>query len=183
MDIIDRFLARSSPWHPKRFEEETPAVGHLALYWSPLVLVAIGGSAIYGVTLSWADLFESPLNAAAWLTGWTGAAWITFGLFCVFFLRKPPLLLAHVCLVTMTFGMLPLLLGSVINSLLPPMDPIGYVAINVNFVAWSNFLMAFMFSAQLAAVRVPLWKSLLAWFVVLNGSGALYASLSMELLQ
>jgi hypothetical protein len=106
-----------------------------------------------------------------------GLSWGVFGPVLILLTRRHAFVLAHACLVTMAYGEAVLVSGAGVNALLastggpPGLDP---AVLNLLIVAMANATMAAALAAQLQAIGVPVWKSVLAWMVVLNGSGALF---------
>jgi hypothetical protein len=142
--------------------------------WGLLVLVAVGGSAVYGASLARAVPGWELRGAAVWLVVWTGLAWCLFGPVLVLVSRRRVSSCAHACLVTMACGIAVLLAASVVNALgvLPERAGSGF---NAGAVGVANAAMCVAFTLQMRALRVPAWKSLALWMGVLNGGGALFA--------
>lgn len=139
--------------------------------WFWLVGIAVGGSCIYGASLSMALRGWQAMHSAIWLALCAGLGW------CVFF---PVLLLVtgrgmiacgHACLVTMAYGEAVLLVGALVNLAITMPHP---AALNFAIVALSNVVMATALTLQLRALGVRAWPVLAAWLVILDGSGALF---------
>jgi hypothetical protein len=152
-----------------------PGCGNVPLFcWSILVFIAVGGSCLYGSSLAFVIEGFQPGPSALLLTLSGGFAWCIFGPILVLVTRRNAIVLAHACLVTMAYGEAVLAVGALLNlSGLPAaglasMDPSAF---NCAWVALSNVVMALALSIQLAALKVPPWKTLLTWTLVLNGSG------------
>jgi hypothetical protein len=140
--------------------------------WAVLVAVAVAGSALFGGSLSRPFPDMDIARGALWLTLSAGLSWpiLLIGLRCLSGL--PWIVLIHACLVTMFYGEVVLAAGALLNLL----HLTGSLALpfNVAVIALSNVVMACGLAIQLASMRVPVWKIILAWFVLLNGSGALF---------
>jgi hypothetical protein len=92
----------------------------------------------------------------------------------------------HACLVTMAYGEAVLGAGAAYNlaaKLKPALRPTSPAKWNAALVGLSNVVMATVFTCQLRALAVPVWKPLLAWIAFLNGSGVLFFWLLRRLLQ
>ena len=153
--------------------------------WAQLVGIAVGGSLIFGVSLGLVMPDLQLARAALWLAAWTGLAWCIFGPALCLITRKSPFICAHACLVTMAYGEGVLVAGAVINLLINLAGGTGGpgpVLFNVAWVALSNLVMGVALSRQFQAVGVAPWKTLLAWILLLDGSGASFAWLLQPLL-
>ncbi len=144
--------------------------------WSFLTLVAIGGSVIYGASLSLCFPDFRAEDSALWLTLSSGLAWCIFGPLLVKLTQKNMFVCAHACLITMAYGEVVLLSGATINTVLwlnHSIKPGLFIPLNSLCVGSSNLTMVAMLSVQLRGIGVPVWRTCLLWLLVLNGSGAL----------
>jgi len=144
--------------------------------WIGFALIAIVGSALYGGSLAIAIPQIDLIKGALWLTLSAGFAWLIFGPGLVWLSKKPLLTCAHACLVTMAYGEGVLLVGALLNVVIARsgLKPPFSIAFNFGWVALSNLVMLAALCLQLKTISVPLWKSLLGWFLLLDGSGALF---------
>ena len=143
--------------------------------WSLLVAVAVGGSCLYGASLSLVFPAWSSAGGAAWLAISAGLAW------CVFIpslsaLTKTPFIVCwYACLVAMGGGEVVLASGALVNAVLWLRHATELaVAINAGTVLVSNIVMASLLALQLHRRGVPTGRALAAWMLILNGSGALF---------
>ena len=182
---------RPSLWrclrHPREtlraFEKTSPSSANVPYRtWAWLTFIAVAGSCLYGASLALALPRVNPVKGAFWLALSAGLAWCVFGPALVLLTRRNLFTLAHACLVTMAYGEAVLMAGALINlwlgfaSALPGNaggDPTA-PAINIACIALSNLVMAASLARQLQVLGVPVGKTLLAWIVILNGSGALF---------
>ncbi|NJK81066.1 MAG: hypothetical protein HC914_14690 [Chloroflexaceae bacterium] len=176
--------------HPRRqmqhFAAQPPTLATLPLAtWAGLVGIAVGGSVIYGASLSLRFPGWRPDSGALWLALSAGLGWCVFGPALVLVTQRNPLACAHACLVTMAYGEAVLLSGAVANLLHPllnwlyPLDPLH---LNLATVSLSNVVMAAALALQLRELGVPATTTLLLWMGALNGSGALFFWLFHRLL-
>ena len=126
--------------------------------WPGLVLIALAGTLLYGVSL--------PGGRALRLLAATGLSWIVFGPALILLTRRRTLTCAHACLVTMAYGIGVLAAGAAVNAALGT-----GLLFNAAWVALSNVVMASVLVSQLSVLRVPAWRTLLAWVVFLDGTG------------
>ena len=113
-----------------------------------------------------------------WLAASSGLAWSLFGPALIGITRRHPIVCAHACLVTMCYGELVLQCGALVNlaaRLLGMPDWFAAVPFNMACVGCSNIIMAGALAEQLKAIGVPRRRTLAGWFLILNGSGALFA--------
>ena len=151
--------------------------------WIWLTGIAVGGSCLYGASLSLALPAWRPERGALWLALSAGLGWCVFGPTLVLVSRRNAFVLAHACLVTMAYGEAVLASGAAVNVVVGVLGgPSGLPAFNIACVAMSNVVMAGALTLQLQAVRVPVWKTLGAWVVALNGSGAVFFRVFARLL-
>lgn len=150
--------------------------------WTWLVLIAVGGSCTYGASLALAFPGWTPGAGAAWLALSAGLAWCLFGPALIMLSQRSPWTLAHACLVTMAFGEAVLQVTALGNVAGIYRVLGGPSAFNSGMVLLSNVVMAGAVTTQLRAVGVAPWRTLLAWMLVLNGSGALFFLLFYRLL-
>jgi hypothetical protein len=143
--------------------------------WAGLTFIAVAGSMIYGASLSLVFPQWRVAEGAMWLTLSAGLSWCVFGPALVLLTRRHIFTCAHACLVTMAYGEAVLVTGACVNGVIAFADGQGVALFfNIVCVALSNVVMATALALQLQAVRVPVWKTLLAWTVFLNGSGAVF---------
>jgi hypothetical protein len=151
--------------------------------WVWLLCIAVIGSGIYGASLALV-LPWNFLDGALWLILSAGAGWCVFIPAIIIVTNRKLFVCFHACLVTMAYGEAVLLFAAAINLLISassaPFDP---AAINLGMVGVSNVVMAAALAAQLRVLDVPIWKSIAAWVLFLNGSGALFFRLFQRLLQ
>lgn len=168
--------------------------------WTTLAVVAIVGSLVYGATLALV-LPHWPLDAAAvWLTFSAGFAWQLLGLGLVGICRRHVLLVAHACLVTMSWGVAINLAIGIVNLILwcagltpgaagaddpGPLfalpagmaDLVGReavplaLAVNLALLVVCNAAMLGVLVAQFRVLGVAWWRPTLAWLLLLNGGG------------
>ncbi|PWU00548.1 MAG: hypothetical protein C5B53_03890 [Candidatus Melainabacteria bacterium] len=148
--------------------------------WICLALLAVIGTTTYGASLGYvySSRFLNPLVllwVTAVLTGPAGISWLIFGLVLTWFTRLNPLTGCYVCLITMAYGGMILMLASLVNLVMGMSRPAMTVAedicgFNEIFLIILDVLMAWFFTAQMRALGKPIWKTLTAWVIVLNGS-------------
>jgi hypothetical protein len=84
----------------RRFAAEPPTLSTLpGPAWAGLVGIAVGGSAVYGASLSLRFPRWRPDNGALWLALSAGLGWCVFGPTLVLVTRRNALTCAHACLV------------------------------------------------------------------------------------
>jgi hypothetical protein len=144
--------------------------------WSVFFLIAIFGSLLYGASMSL--VFPGlALGAGALLILLSaGLGWFVFGPLLLLVSKRPPLLCAHACMVTMVYGEAVLALGALGNLLLWASGLTLYLATPWNSLALltGNLTMAVVLASQLRVLGVPLRRTLLVWVLGLNGSGTLF---------
>jgi hypothetical protein len=143
--------------------------------WSAFIGVAVGGSLLYGASLSWVLPGWGAGDAAVWLALSAGLAW------CVFI---PALYAAtelqwrdcfDACLVTMALGEVVLASGALVNALLRFHAMTTNAAlINGLVVALSNIVMAGVLTRLLRPRGVAVGRTVALWTLALNGSGAVF---------
>lgn len=140
--------------------------------WAGLTAIAIGGSLLYGASLSAAFPDHDPVRGGLWIALSAGAGWFVLGPGLLLWTRLPVATVAHACMVAMAFGEAWLTLGALANLAGPGwLDPL---AANAALFVVANLTMAALLSAQLRAVGVPVLRTLLAWFLLLDGAGAVF---------
>ena len=154
--------------------------------WSGLIAIAVGGSLVYGASLSL--LFRSfrPGRSALWLALSAGGGWCFFGPFLVLLSRRRARTCAHACLTTMTYGEAVLVSGAGINllfSLKGGFKKAFLARWNFALVGLSNLVMVTALTGQMRVLGVPAWKMLFSWMAVLNGSSAFLCVLFRRMLQ
>lgn len=157
-----------------------------SLVWAGLVAIAVGGSFLYGASLSFVFPQWHPVAGAVWLALSAGLGWCVLGPALILFCRRNPFTLAHACMVAMAYGEGVLVIGAAFNLLLarfPSGSPLSPLSFNIGLNVVGNLTMATILALQLRAVQVPIWKTLLLWMLFLNGSGALFFSILRPLLQ
>jgi len=177
--------------HPRtqmrRFAAEPPTLSTLPVpTWVGLVGIAVGGSAVYGASLSRRFPRWRPTGGALWLALSAGLGWCVFGPTLLLVTRRNALTCAHACLVTMTYGEAVLVSGALANLLqahAPRRNQVDPLRFNLATVGLSNVVMATVLALQLRELGVPARTTLLLWMVVLNGSGALFFRLFQQMLQ
>lgn len=153
--------------------------------WARLAALAVGGSLVYGASLSLLFRRWQPGRSALWLVLSAGGGWCIYGPVLVLLSRRRTQTCAQACLTTMAYGEAVLVSGAAINVWLRLKGNFKEAVLacwNVALVGLSNLLMATSLTGQLRALGVPAWKTLLSWMVVLNGSSALLFSLFRRLL-
>lgn len=162
----------------RRFVAAPPTLSTLPVStWAGLVSIAVGGSAIYGASLSLRFPRWRPTSGALWLALSAGLGWCVFGPALVLATRRNAFTCAHACLVTMAYGEAVLVSGAAANllqthtALRDQVDPLRF---NQATVGLSNVVMATVLALQLRELGVPVAKTLLLWMAALNGSGALF---------
>lgn len=153
--------------------------------WARLAALAVGGSLVYGASLSLLFRRWRPGRSALWLALSAGGGWCIFGPLLVLLSRRRAQTCAQACLTTMAYGEAVLVSGAALNVWLRLKGSFKEAVLarwNVALVGLSNLVMATALTRQLRALGVPAWKTLLSWMVVLNGSGALLFGLFRRLL-
>ena len=152
-------------------------------WWIVLIAVAVGGSCLYGASLSLVLPHWRTGAAALWLAVSAGAAWCVFIPALWLSTRQPLLECFDRCLVTMACGEVVLASGALVNLLLWRATLFENAAqINAAIVAISNVAMCIILAAQMRSGGVPVWKTLTVWMLALNGSGALFFRLLYRVL-
>jgi uncharacterized membrane protein YhaH (DUF805 family) len=154
--------------------------------WSKLTTIAVGGSLLYGASLSLLFRRWRPGRSALWLALSAGGAWCLFGPFLVLLSHLRTLTCVQACLTTMAYGEGVLVSGAGINlwfRLKGGFEEAFLTRWNVALVGFSNIVMGTALVRQLHALNVPAWKTVLSWIAVLNGSGVLLFALFRRLLQ
>lgn len=154
--------------------------------WSKLTVIAVGGSLLYGASLSLLFRRWRPGRSALWLALSAGGSWCLFGPFLVLLSRLRALTCAQACLTTMAYGEAVLVSGAGINlwfRLKGGFEEAFLTRWNVALVGFSNIVMVTVLARQLHALGVPARKTLFSWMAVLNGSGALLFALLRHFLQ
>ncbi|HUG14344.1 MAG TPA: hypothetical protein VMM78_04925 [Thermomicrobiales bacterium] len=147
--------------------------------WALLTGVAVGGSLVYGSSLALVLPSWRPAKAGLWLTLSAGAGWFVLGPALILVTGRRPAALAHACLVTMLLGEAVLVSGAAMNvaaRLTGVSQRVDMGRVNLAVVAASNIVMASALTVQLDTLGVPRWKTLLAWMLALNGTGAIVFS-------
>jgi hypothetical protein len=148
--------------------------------WSKLTVIAVGGSLLYGASLSLLFRRWRPGRSALWLALSAGGSWCLFGPFLALLSRLRALTCAQACLTTMAYGEAVLVSGAGINlwfRLKGGFEEAFLTRWNVALVGFSNIVMVTALVIQLRALGVPARKTLFSWMAVLNGSGALLFTL------
>lgn len=143
--------------------------------WSTLTLFAIGGSLLYGASLSLVLPGWNAGAAALWLALSAGLAWCVFipALHFCTGLRWWQCLDA--CLVTMAFGEVVLTSGALVNAVLWQQGVTANAAlINCLIVAFSNIVMVSGLALLLRPRGVAMSRTFTLWMLALNGSGAVF---------
>jgi hypothetical protein len=146
--------------------------------WTLLLAVAVGGSILYGASLSLVVPGWRVGGAALWLTLSAGFAWCVFIPALWFATRLPLRRCLDACLLTMGGGEVVLASGALVNALLWWRDLSGNGALmNALVVGVSNIAMAALLALQLRRVGVTVTRTLTLWMVALNGSGTVFFAL------
>lgn len=154
--------------------------------WASLTGIAIGGSLLYGASLSLLFHRWRPGRSALWLALSAGGGWCVFGPVLVLLSRRRATTCAQACLTTMAYGEAVLVSGAGVNlwfRLRGGFKETFLARWNMILVGLSNLVMVTALAGQLRALGVPVWKTLLTWMAVLNGSGALLFTFLRRLLQ
>lgn len=164
--------------HMRQFAATPPDLSTLPVpTWASLVSIAVGGSAIYGASLSLRFPGWRPTSGALWLALSAGLGWCVFGPTLVLVTRRNPCTCAHACLVTMAYGEAVLVSGALANLVqthAPPHNQLDPTHFNLATVGVSNVVMATALALQLRELGIPPAQTLLLWIAALNGSGALF---------
>ncbi len=177
--------------HPRtqmrRFAAAPPTLSTLPVpTWAGLVGIAVGGSAVYGASLSRRFPRWRPTSGALWPALSAGLGWCVFGPTLLLITRRNALTCAHACLVTMAYGEAVLVSGALANLLqahAPRRNQIDPLRFNLATVGLSNVVMATVLALQLRELGVPARTTLLLWMIALNGSGAFFFQLFQQVLQ
>ncbi len=146
--------------------------------WLALVLFAVVGSCLYGASLAWVLPGWKAMDAAVWLAASSGLAWCVFIPSLRWGLGIRWETCIHAALVTMAGGEVVLLSGALLNALLAVQHATEHaIFLNYTVVAISNAAMASLLAGQLRLRGIPVRRTLMLWFVVLNGTGALFFTL------
>jgi hypothetical protein len=139
--------------------------------WSVFFLIAVFGASMSLVFPS----LELGVGALLILLS-AGLGWFVFGPLLLLVSKKPPLLCAHACMVTMAYGEAVLAIGALGNLILWAFGLALYLAIPWNVLALlvGNITMGAVLASQLRVLGVPLRSTLLVWLIGLNGSGAFF---------
>jgi hypothetical protein len=142
--------------------------------WLTLTGVAIGGTCLYGASLSLVLPSWNLLTAAVWLAVSAGAAWGVFIPLLHGITRVPFLTCFDACLTTMAGGEVVLMSGALVNGLLCELHVTAHALwINAAIVAISNLAMLAILARLLWRRRVPPRITAALWMLILNGSGAI----------
>lgn len=146
-----------------------------------LTIIAFAGSAIYGASLSFAFPQWRASRGALWIALSAGFAWCLFGPVLIATTGKSIRICIHACLVTMSYGEAVLLISALLNLFsIPLMDPFLR---NTYLIGISNIVMSIVLARQFSELGVPTWKTLTAWMLALNGSGAIFFHLFKKMLE
>ncbi|HEX5323448.1 MAG TPA: hypothetical protein VFW40_06660 [Capsulimonadaceae bacterium] len=148
-----------------------------------LLGLAIGGSLLYGASLSLVFPHQAAVGASLWLALSAGLSWCIFLPALVIVAKRPIPACVAICLVTMAVGEAFLVAGALGNLLLAYVPVVSPITFNCSCVGLANATMAVAMTRQMAVLRVPAWKTLLLWLVVLDGAGALFFYLLRFLLE
>ena len=154
--------------------------------WASLAAIAVGGSLVYGASLSLLFRTWRPGRSALWLALSAGGGWCIFEPLLVLLSRRRAQTCAQACLTTMAYGEVVLVSGAGINVWLHLKGSFKEAVLarwNFALIGLSNLVMATALTRQLRTLGVPAWKTLFSWMVVLNGSGAILFGLLRRLLQ
>ena len=146
--------------------------------WTALVGFAVVGSCVFGASLSLVLPAWDMARTAGWFAVSAGLAWCVFIPGLRFCLGVPWLRACHVALVTMAGGEVILCSGAFANILLTVTHSTAHAGVfNTGTVAISNVAMCLLLAAQLRGDGIPARRTVAAWMLVLNGSGALFFAL------
>lgn len=166
------------------FDASNAGIGEVAGAWAALAAIAVGGSLIYGGSIGLVVEGWRPGPAGIWMALSAGLAWCIFGPALVLITRIRMLTCGQACLVTMAYGEGVLVSGAVLNAVhvyaAVGIDPVTF---NFNCVALANAVMAATLTLQLNGLGVAWWKTLAAWMIFLNGTGAVCFYLVSRLLR
>lgn len=139
--------------------------------WGLLSAVAVGGSLLYGASLSRVLPGWQVGGSALWLALAAGVSWCVFGPALVIVTKQPARVCIHACLVTMAYGEAVLAFGALLNLLgiLRPVAAAGNLAV----VSISNAVMAAILTLQMRRRGIPARRTLPLWVIALNGTGAI----------
>ena len=152
--------------------------------WSLLTAVAVGGSCLFGASLSLVLPGWSIASGAAWLAISAGLAWCVFIPSLSAVTRIPFTACCHACLISMGGGEVVLASGALVNAVLWLRHATELaVVINAATVLLSNIAMAVLLAMQLHGRGVSIGRTLAAWMLILNGSGALFFAALYPLLR
>ncbi len=172
--------------HPRQRLQEFEQVQVMPYrLWSSLVGIAVGGSGLYGASLSLVQSQWRPAKSGLWLALSAGLSWCLFIPILALLTRRRLRDCFHACLVTMAYGETVLVNGAGLNILLRLFKCRKDLSARINFgvVGISNIVMAIMLTQQLRELHIPAWKTLLLWLLCLNGSGILFFSVFQHWLQ
>lgn len=146
--------------------------------WIAYTLIAFGGSAVYGASLSALFPRWDLQSGVLWIIFSSGLGWLVLGTGMIIgFRRKLSILtMTDICMVTMAYGILVLMLASFVNMLALFVLPSSHFMTVLNFlmIAASNITMAAVFANRLRRHGVSVLYAVLMWIVLLDGSGAIF---------
>ena len=152
-------------------------VGPRFRFWLLCAFIAFAGSLFYGASLGAvlpdARGFWYPALA---LTVAAGGGWILLGPALLLFTRAPFVTVVHTCLLAMVCGealLVPAAGANIILAAFSDIAPSFALVFNLTVVALTNILMVSVVALRLHKAGVPLARTLVLWFLVLNGTGLL----------
>jgi hypothetical protein len=176
-------MAHAAGWSRRGGPYFPMPAGTLLVVWLGLIGIAVGGSGIFGASLSLVLPAWNLWSGAAWLILSAGLAWVFFIPALAYFSRESLAVCFHVSLLTMAAGEVVLVSGALLNLALWLSSATQHAAvINMGVVACSNVVMVAVLATLLARRGVPAWKSVAVWIVALNGTGALLFTLFARVL-
>lgn len=151
--------------------------------WAGLLLFAVFGSLAFGASLTLAAPDLATWRLAIWFAGAAGAAWCIFIPAIIQLSGESWRSCAQIALVTMAAGEIVLIGGAALHLCLwlCGAAPAG-ASLHILAVVLSNVAMAAVFTVQFRERGVPIWKPLVWWMTILNGTGALFFALGYSLL-
>lgn len=145
--------------------------------WLALTAIAVLGSFLYGASLALAFAGFDPFGGAAWIALSAGLGWCVFGPGLVLLSARSPWSCAHACMIAMAWGEALLFVGAIVNAALwlaLGADSALALPFNLALFVVANITMGAVVDAQMRALGVPSWKTVVAWLVLLDGVGAAF---------
>lgn len=147
------------------------------------IALAFAGSGLFGASLSLVLPGWGSAPAALWLIASAGMAWVIFIPALTVLHRLPLLICLDAALIAITGGEVVLLSGAMGNLVAWSSGAILHAAaINFAVVAISNVVMAALLARELRKHGVAITRTIAAWVLILDGSGALFFAILYSLL-